>query len=1022
MTASYQAADGSGTTAQTYWYKYDAMNRFVTTKGTLTGARGSGSITVGTGSVISYDAAGHRATVTDASSAEVYSYTADGYLAQVTIGGVLRAKYALDASGRALAYSEYNAAGTSVVYSRTAVYDAVSNVTSDSVTTVRTDGTYVAASTYSYGTPVYHAGTFSYSFDGAYQGVVSQIVTTNTKNGSAQPTSEADYFYDWRDSAVEGTESYTANTAVSAPVANYSGYNYGLGGRLASVVIDDGHPRTITFGTNIEGQILSRAENDNVGGTVDQYERHFYFDGMALGDVSNNGTSDTDYAASIAAHIAVPGSGNLRGGATVAMPYADFDQSYDPVNGITYAGAPSHYTAQDGDTLAGIAAMVWGDASLWYLIADANGLSSPSDSLTAGTDLILPNKVVNLHNNASTFKVYDPNEAIGDTAPTVPKQPKHDGNNCGVFGQILKAVVAIVVTVVTGGNAVLGDLAAQVFSLATGIQKSFNWNELAESGITAGVANGLQEVGMVVQTTSEIFNAVANAVITNVVSQGIEVATGLQKSFDWAGVAASGIGGGVGYAVGDWAGSQDFFDGNATLNQVATTVFASTARDIVSAAARTLINGSDFGDNIIAVLPDVLASAVGAGIQSPGGGDGSTEANPNHPSTGGTSKPSDSSQEGSGPFGLPTLSELFGLGQGGGTDTIDGGPLPVATPGGMRPGMSNARYLVDPNETDGGGGIETVVVTASRLDWFQRVLYDIGGDTGLDIANGLESFGSTIVSDGSGIVQGVYGIGYDIGQDVRRAAEGRAPKAIPEAIDSAALSFARVFDRELLHNDIKGVYGDITAGLHAAEANGTVPQYIGSALGNGVVLAATVATGTEELEGGGAATAANDLRNANSATRTFEAAATETTTYPEGLAFRRDLPEHLAGPDGFTRSGQLSGTHNQLNAVTALDGRGAIYTLSPTDTFGISELRYSYTNASGRQILGAKTVYDPAIYSDQVMLDISQDAGQRAFEMHLQDTTQLRFDLNQNGVNVRAYINFDPATGAPYVGNVHPIK
>ncbi|MEI9997633.1 MAG: LysM peptidoglycan-binding domain-containing protein [Rhizomicrobium sp.] len=418
---------------------------------------------------------------------------------------------------------------------------------------------------------------------------------------------------------MEGTESYTANTAVSAPVANYSGYNYGPGGRLQSVAINDGHPRTIAFGTNIEGQILSRAENDNVGGTVDQYERHFYFDGMALGDVSNNGTSDTDYAASIAAHIAVPGSGNLRGGATVAMPYADFDQSYDPVNGITYAGAPSHYTAQDGDTLAGIAAMVWGDASLWYLIADANGLSSPSDSLTAGTDLILPNKVVNLHNNASTFKVYDPNEAIGDTAPTVPKQPKHDGNNCGVFGQILKAVVAIVVTVVTGGNAVLGDLAAQVFGLATGIQKSFNWNELAESGITAGVANGLQEVGMVVQTTSEIFNAVANAVITNVVSQGIEVATGLQKSFDWAGVAASGIGGGVGYAVGDWAGSQDFFDGNATLNQVATTVFASTARDIVSAAARTLIDGSDFGDNIIAVLPDVLASAVGAGIQSPGG-------------------------------------------------------------------------------------------------------------------------------------------------------------------------------------------------------------------------------------------------------------------------------------------------------------------------------------------------------------------------------------------------------------------
>ncbi|MEI9997617.1 MAG: hypothetical protein WDM91_23685 [Rhizomicrobium sp.] len=675
MTASYQAADGSGTTAQTYWYKYDAMNRFVTTKGTLTGARGSGSITVGTGSVITYDAAGHRATVTDASSAEVYSYTADGYLAQVTIGGVLRAKYALDATGRALAYSEYNAAGTSVVYSRTAVYDAVSNVTSDSVTTVRTDGTYVAASTYSYGTPVYHAGTFSYSFDGAYQGVVSQIVTTNTKNGSAQPTSEADYFYDWRDSAVEGTESYTANTAVSAPVANYSGYNYGLGGRLQSVVIDDGHPRTITFGTNIEGQILSRAENDNVSGTVDQYERHFYFDGMALGDVSNNGTSDTDYAASIAAHIAVPGSGNLRGGATVAMPYADFDQSYDPVNGITYAGAPSHYTAQDGDTLAGIAAMVWGDASLWYLIADANGLSSPSDSLTAGTDLILPNKVVNLHNNASTFKVYDPNEAIGDTAPTVPKQPKHD-NGCGVLGQILLAVIAIAVTVVTAGAAVaalgpvgmtlgegigaffgvagaaattigtagfvaigagaaaLGSIVSQGVGLATGIQDSFNWGAVGLAAIGGGISGGLGanggllgEGGILGSTGDYIADAALQGAAVSAATQGIGVATGLQNSFDWTGVVAAGIGAAAGTYVGhlltnsfSTGGSLNL--GGAAANLSATRFLSGMAADIANAATRTLINGSDFGDNIIAALPDTIGQTIGnlvaGGIQGSG--------------------------------------------------------------------------------------------------------------------------------------------------------------------------------------------------------------------------------------------------------------------------------------------------------------------------------------------------------------------------------------------------------------------
>ncbi|MEI9997638.1 MAG: LysM peptidoglycan-binding domain-containing protein [Rhizomicrobium sp.] len=574
-----------------------------------------------------------------------------------------------------LEYDEYNAAGYSTltdnrVYYRTAVYDAVSNVTSDRVTTLRSDGTYVAASTYSYGTPVYHAGTFSYSFDGAYQGVVSQIVTTNTKNGSAQPTSEADYFYDWRDSAVEGTESYTANTAVSAPVANYSGYNYGLGGRLASVVIDDGHPRTITFGTNIEGQILSRAENDNVGGTVDQYERHFYFDGMALGDVSNNGTSDTDYAASIAAHIAVPGSGNLRGGATAAMPYADFDQSYDPVNGITMAGAPSHYTAQDGDTLAGIAAMLWGDASLWYVIADANGLSSPSDSLTAGTDLIVPNKVVNVHNNSTTFKVYDPNEAIGDTAPTVPR-PKQD-KGCGLLGQVVLAVIAIVVTLVSYGAlagpmstfaastlgldagvvssttaavagtagvvavgsdaaiagavmaGAIGGAAGSIFSqgvgLATGIQNSFNWNAVGLAAIGGAIGGGLGPNALDAfggATASSFVNAALRGVAGSIVTQGIGVATGLQKKFDWTGVAAAGIGAGVGeFVSGLLPGSATGTPGSAGYQppSLSNLFLSGMAGDIANAATRTLIDGSDFGDNLIAALPDTIGQTIGNAI------------------------------------------------------------------------------------------------------------------------------------------------------------------------------------------------------------------------------------------------------------------------------------------------------------------------------------------------------------------------------------------------------------------------
>jgi len=51
-SATFRALDASGNVAgtdssQDNWYKYDAMNRFVTTKGVFTGSAGSGSISRG---------------------------------------------------------------------------------------------------------------------------------------------------------------------------------------------------------------------------------------------------------------------------------------------------------------------------------------------------------------------------------------------------------------------------------------------------------------------------------------------------------------------------------------------------------------------------------------------------------------------------------------------------------------------------------------------------------------------------------------------------------------------------------------------------------------------------------------------------------------------------------------------------------------------------------------------------------------------------------------------------------------
>ncbi len=106
---------------------------------------------------------------------------------------------------------------------------------------------------------------------------------------------------------------------------------------------------------------------------------------------------------------------------------------------------------QSGDTLQSIAYQLWGDSSYWYLIAEANGLTSAS-TLVAGQTLIIPNSIHNAHNNADTYRVYDPNEATGSTSPTTPKPKKHHGG-CGGIGMIIMIVVAIAVSIVTAGAA-----------------------------------------------------------------------------------------------------------------------------------------------------------------------------------------------------------------------------------------------------------------------------------------------------------------------------------------------------------------------------------------------------------------------------------------------------------------------------------------------------------------------------------------------------------------------------------------
>jgi LysM repeat protein len=276
------------------------------------------------------------------------------------------------------------------------------------------------------------------------------------------------------------------------------------------------------------------------------------------------------------------------GGAT----QIDVDFNYTPVSAQFPATTPGKYVVAQGDTLQTIALAVFGDAALWYLIADANGIRDNS-GLRVGQQLSIPNRITNLHNNYQTFKVYSPGQVIGDTTPTLPDpppppQPSGGKKGCGVIGMILIIIVAIVVTIFTAGaalaviapaattgmtvmgagmaalagsmgaaglaaavvGAAVGSIVSQGFAMAIGHQEKFSWGQVAVSAVGAGVTAGLGggALGSIQNTAARV---AVSAVISNAVSQGVAIAVGVQDKFNWRSLAVAAVAAPLTQAIGE---------------------------------------------------------------------------------------------------------------------------------------------------------------------------------------------------------------------------------------------------------------------------------------------------------------------------------------------------------------------------------------------------------------------------------------------------------------------------------------
>ncbi len=671
QNASYRSLDMNGVAngaafSQDHWFSFDSMNRVVVDQGFRSGS----TIAPGAaGTLYSYDVAGRRATATtirqqqywilinestgqghwvtkNLNNTETFVYRSDGALSEVWIAldtydpevgggpqpGVpqLRASYGYDNMQRVTSQTDWIGNGTNAGYQRTVSYNAKGQIGSEYSYTKRVNDIYTANTTNNYGVD------YAYAL-----GSVTSSTTTNHKNSSLQSTVTTTNAYTWWDGAVQAlTQIYTDYPGTSSGDTNYTTtYNLTATGQLASAYIGDGRPRTVTFTTDMSGQIIRRDEADgNTSGTNsgDPHEIFYRFGGKQVGYTGNNGTLDTDYLTSIENRTVALGTGNgaFRNNSYSPVQHADFAQSMDPINSYDQGSPGGGYTVRAGDSLQSIAQQMWGDASLWYTIAEANGLGAGA-ALVEGQSLILPAGAFSNRHAADTFQPYDSAKAIGDLSPTAPKPYKKPGG-CGVVGQIIATVIAVAVSrliPIPIVGPVLGNLASQAFLIGIGQQSKFNWKSVGIAALTAGLTHGLEQVGGPVGSFmsspsiagSQFVGQVAQASAVNLAVQGISVATGLQKKFDWTGVAAAGVGAGIGHLVGGALGARPLSE-NGSLSNVAANIGVSAAKAVAHASLHSLVDGTSFGDNLIASLPDVIGNTVGelfangiTGTSGPGG-------------------------------------------------------------------------------------------------------------------------------------------------------------------------------------------------------------------------------------------------------------------------------------------------------------------------------------------------------------------------------------------------------------------
>ncbi|WP_217349813.1 LysM peptidoglycan-binding domain-containing protein [Polaromonas sp. A23] len=363
-------------------------------------------------------------------------------------------------------------------------------------------------------------------------------------------TSDADWHHTWYTLTTDGREISVGTDSSDGDGKSYTSYD---SNKVRTTVRLTLSVKKKTFVADNEGHIISGID---ATGEKTNTRKYLYANGNLLGEYGKDGDA---YTARIDASAAA-------GKTDYSLVH---DMGVQDIN-ANFPGSNQNYIIRSGDTLQSIASQFYGNPSLWYVIADANGLTG-AEQLKSGLAIKIPNTVQNGQITAENHVVYNESDITGSSLPTLTSWNRPTMTCAQFMVIVLTVVVAVAITVVSAGAA------------------SWVGGLLVGAGIgAAGVVAGAIVAGVVV--------AVAATAVWNPIKQELMQQVGLQTGgFStlnfWTDVAMAGL---TGAAAGIGAGIQ-VVQGTAALANMGTTGLriAQGALNVASAALPAFLKDAD---------------------------------------------------------------------------------------------------------------------------------------------------------------------------------------------------------------------------------------------------------------------------------------------------------------------------------------------------------------------------------------------------------------------------------------------